>query len=63
MKKMQIEKDMVKTTNELQEAYERSREIFAAVLDGRVEDCEMSLQQLSDITENGWEHVEKSQEL
>lgn len=62
-KKMQIEKDIVKTTSELQEAYDRSKEIFGVVLDGRIEDCEKNLKQLRDITENGWEHVEESQEL
>jgi len=63
MKKMQIEKDIVKTTSELQEAYDRSREIFSVVLDGRTEDCEKNLKQLQDITDNDWEHVEESQEL
>ncbi|KAK5077750.1 hypothetical protein LTR70_006251 [Exophiala xenobiotica] len=63
MKKMQIEKDIVKTTSELQEAYGRSREIFSVVLDGRIEDCEKNLKQLQDITDNDWEHVEESQEL
>ncbi|KAK5943724.1 hypothetical protein PMZ80_004732 [Knufia obscura] len=62
-KKMQIEKDIVKTTNELREAYDRSREIFEVVLDGRIEDCEKNLKQLKDITEETWDHVEESQEL
>lgn len=57
MKRMQIEKDIFKIVNELQHAYEKSKEIFEVVLDGRIEDCENNLDQLKVITEDEWKHV------
>ena len=63
MKRMQIEKDIVKTTTELQEAYDRSKEIFEVVLEGRTEDCDKNLKHLRGITDGSWEHIEENQEL
>jgi len=63
-RRMQIEKDILKDTAELQEAYDRSREIFEVVLNGRIEDCEKNLTQLKRITEENCEHTaEESQYL
>ena len=63
-RRMQIEKDILKDTTELQEAYDRSREIFEVVLNGRMEDCEKNLTQLKTITEENCEYTaEESQEL
>ena len=63
LKKMQVEKDIIQATLELQEAYQTSKDIFGVVLSGRIEDCEENLKQLCAVTDKDWEQVEESQEL